>query len=116
MAKITGGLLSVNARGSLGGVLTYQGRKHFRHVHVKATPADPQTAAQRHRRTIFAGLVLMWQGLSPSEKQYYKDLSPQYENNPGYNVFLTIQLKSAKYWAKFGWVTFGTDGKFGGPS
>ncbi len=105
----------MNARGSLGGVLTYQGRKTFRHVHVKAEPHDPQTAAQRHRRTVFAGLVAMWQGLSVSEKKAYADLGPQYNNNPGYNIFLTIQLKTAKYWAKFGWVTFGQDAKFGGP-
>lgn len=116
MAKITGGLLSENARGSIGGVITYQGRRTFRHVHIKSTPKDPQTAAQRYCRDRMAALVLQWQGLSTAEKQYYEDLSPQYNNNPGYNVFLTIKLKSAQMWVKFGWVTFGTDGRFGGPA
>lgn len=116
MAKITGGLLSENARGSIGGVITYQGRKTFRHVHRKSEPRDPQTAAQRHYRDKFASIVALWQSLSPAEKQVYEDLSPQYNNNPGYNVFLTIKLKSAQMWAKFGWVTFGMDARFGGPA
>lgn len=116
MAKTEGALLSSNARGSIGGIITYQGRKTFRHVHRKSTPRDPQSAAQLQKRARFAALVQIWQGLTPAEKQYYEDLSPQYNNNPGYNVFLTIKLKSAQMWAKFGWVTFGMDARFGGPS
>jgi hypothetical protein len=114
MAKVQGGLFSVEGHGTLGGIITYQGRKTFNQAHVKATPTDPQTAGQRHRRTIFAALILQWQGLSEAEKQVYEDLRPQYNNNPAYNVFLTIMLASAQYKAKFGWVTFGQDAKFGG--
>ena len=116
MAKIDGPLMSVGAHGSIGGVITFQGRKSFNYAHIKRVPPDPQTAVQRHRRAIFASLVAMWQGMNESERQAYEDLSPQYNNNPGYNVFLTIMLTKANYWAKFGWVTFGQDAKFGGPS
>jgi hypothetical protein len=115
MSKIQGGLLSEHATGTVANILTFQGRRSFDHVHRKATPTDKKTTLQLRRREIFQLLIEKWQGLSDTVKQQYQTVSKLYNNNPGYNIFLTIELKKSNYWAKFSWGKFGTAYKFGGP-
>jgi hypothetical protein len=59
--------------------------------------------------------VAGWQGLTEDEKDEYRALSKYYNNNPGYNIYITLYLNIAKYWAKFSWAKFGHNAKFGGP-
>lgn len=115
MAKTEGQLLSLRAYGTLGDVLTYQGRKGFRHTHKKATPRNPRTTAQVADRVAFAGAVSTWQGLTDTEKQAYNDLGTKYNNIPGFNVFIKLNKGNTIYWTKFGESKFGATKKFGGP-
>lgn len=115
MAKTEGPLFSVKAHGSIGGVLTYQGRKHFQHSHKKALPKNPRTAAQIADRLLFANAVAGWQALTPAQKQVYNDKSKQYGNIPGFNIYIKLHKGVISYTTKFGQAKFGANKKFGGP-
>ena len=115
MAKTEGQLLSVRAYGTIGNILTYQGRKGFRHTHKKATPRNPKSAAQIADRLLFANVVSIWQDMTTEQKQVYNNMSAQYGNIPGFNVFIKLNKSKAQYWTKFGQAKFGATKKFGGP-
>ena len=115
MAKTKGALFSLQAQGTIAGILTYQGRKGFRHVHLKATPHDPKTTAQLADRAAFATVVAAWQALSDSEKKAYDVLGPKYGNRPGFNIYIKLNKAEVGYWTKFGQAKFGMNKKFGGP-
>ncbi len=115
MAKTEGQLFSLKAMGTIGGVLTYQGRKGFRHTHKKALPTNPRTPAQIADRLIFANAVAGWQTLSPAEKESYNVLGPQHGNIPGFNVYIKLYKLRFRYRTKYGQAKFGKIKKFGGP-
>ena len=115
MAKTKGQLFSLKAYGTLGNVLTYQGRKGFRHTHKKALPTNPKSPAQIADRLLFANTVAAWQGLTQEQKQVYNAMSVQYGNIPGFNVFIKLTKAKIQYWTKFGQAKFGANKKFGGP-
>jgi len=115
MAKTEGALFSLKARGSLGNVITYQGRRFFQHVHRKAKPFNPNSPGQQRFRTFFAVFVAEWQGLSTAEKAAYDILGEKYDRIPGFNYYLRSRLLAATYWVKFGKYFFGEHYKFGGP-
>ena len=115
MAKTEGQLFSLRAMGTIGNVLTYQGRKGFRHTHKKATPHNPQTAAQTADRALWAGAVATWQKLSDSEKAYYEAQGYLYGDIPGFNVYMKLEKKYSGYWIRYGETKFGATKKFGGP-
>jgi len=115
MAKTEGQLLSLSASGTLGKVLTYQGRKGFRHTHRKSTPRNPKSAAQIADRLLFANAVAAWQELTTEQKQVYNDMSAQYGNIPGFNVYIKLNKGKIDYAVKFGQAKFGANAKFGGP-
>jgi len=56
MAKVTGPLMSLDARGKLGGALVFIGWKGIKDVRLLVTPANPQSAGQGNIRTIIGGL------------------------------------------------------------
>ncbi len=115
MAKIKGGLFSISARGSIGDLITYQGRKHFAHVHKKPTPRNPQTTTQTANRTKFTETVATWHILTTAVKQTYDTLGHKFNNIPGFNTFIKLNFGNTTYWAKFGADKFGANKKFGGP-
>jgi len=115
MAKTEGQLLSLRASGTLGGILTYQGRKGFRHTHRKPTPRNPRSPAQIADRALWAAAVAVWQRLTAAQKNCYNVLSKQYGNIPGFNVFMKLEKNRASYWTQFGRARFGAVKKFGGP-
>ncbi len=115
MAKIEGGLLSERASGTIGGLITYQGRRTYRQAHLKSTPMDRRSTGQLTQRNALALAVAVWKSLSAAEKLVYSLLSPKYNNNPGYNIFLTLNIGKIGLWKRFNEVQFGTTAKFGGP-
>jgi len=115
MAKTKGALFSLRASGTIGKLLTYQGRRFFRHCHKKALPTAATTAAQAADRALFALAVQAWHGLSPAEKTIYDVIGKGMKNIPGFNAYISIYKNRAKYWTKFGQARFGTSKKFGGP-
>ena len=115
MAKTKGALFSEKARGTIADFLTYQGRTGFRHAHKKLTRKDKNTTPQQHKRLVFGFGVAGWQELNAEEKAYYASLAKSYNNNPGFNIYLTRFLLRGRWWAKFSWAKFGATAKFGGP-
>ena len=115
MAKTEGQLFSLKAYGSIGNVLTYQGRKGFRHTHKKALPTNPKTSAQIADRLLFANAVAGWQALTTEQKAVYNAQSKQYGNIPGFNIYIKLNKSVVKYTTRFGQAKFGANAKFGGP-
>ena len=115
MAKTEGPLLSVAAHGSIAKIVSYQSRKHYYHVHKKATPKNPRSTAQIADRLLFAAAVARWKTLSQEDQNIYNALSSQYGNIPGFNVYIKLTKASGKYTVKFGGAKFGENAKFGGP-
>lgn len=115
MAKIKGGLLSEHAHGSIGNMITYQGRRHFDHVHKKPKPRNPRSAAQTTNRDNFAEVIATWHLLTDVEKAAYTPLGAKLNNIPGFNAFIKINIGKVGYWTRYAENKFGNTKKFGGP-
>ena len=114
MAKTKGQLFSVRAFGTIGNILTYQGRTGFRHTHKKAVPTNPRSPAQIADRLLFATAVAGWQDLTTEQKQVYNDKSKQYGNIPGFNIYIKLNKGVVITYTKYGQAKFGANKKFGG--
>ncbi len=60
MAKITGPLFSLRARGSLGDTLVYARWRGIPYIRTYVIPANPQSLAQIEVRNIFRSLNALW--------------------------------------------------------
>lgn len=60
MAKVTGGLLSLGARGSLADTLTFAAWRGQPYVRQRVIPANPNTVAQQSTRNAFRFAVQTW--------------------------------------------------------
>lgn len=60
MAKVTGGLLSLGAGGTVGSTLTFSKWKGRPYVRQRVIPANPQSTAQTLTRDIFRNLNSIW--------------------------------------------------------
>jgi len=60
MAKVTGPLMSMDARGQLGKTLVYLGWKGLKTVRTFVVPANPKTAGQTGQRTLMSDGVDGW--------------------------------------------------------
>lgn len=65
MAKITGGLLSLGASGSIADTLTYSKWKGRPYVRQRVVPANPQSVAQQTTRGVFSNANSIWK-LAPA--------------------------------------------------
>lgn len=65
MAKVTGGLLSLGARGTVGDTLTFAAWKGQPYVRQRVVPANPKTTAQVSTRTAFNFAVQVWKNAGP---------------------------------------------------
>jgi len=63
MAKVLGPLMSLDARGTLGRTLTYQGRRSGTAVFIPKTPYDPKTTAQLGIREYIQLGIYYWHTL-----------------------------------------------------
>ena len=54
MAKTTGGLLSLTAKGSVGNTLTFKSWKGIQVCTIKSTPSNPKTLIQMQNRAYFS--------------------------------------------------------------
>jgi hypothetical protein len=107
MAKTIGALLSFKAYGSIGNVLTYQGRTGYRHCHIKARPRNPKSAAQTADRERFASIVRAWALLTDEEKAGYEELGRAHNNIPGFNMYISLRKKPSAGSTKFGAFKYG---------
>lgn len=65
MAKLTGPLLSMGAKGQIGKGLVVSNWKGIKYARQYVTPANPRTTAQQANRSMFAFLREMWK-LAPA--------------------------------------------------
>jgi hypothetical protein len=62
MAKVNGALLSLGARGQLGGAMVFSSWKGIGTARQYVKPANPQTAGQITQRNLLAAIVALWKG------------------------------------------------------
>lgn len=60
MAKTTGGLLSLGARGTIGSVMTFAKWRGRPYVRQRVIPANPNTVAQQTTRNLFSNAHSIW--------------------------------------------------------
>lgn len=65
MAKITGPLLSLGARGTVAGTATFSAWKGRPYVRQRVIPANPNTAAQQATRSVFRQASDIWKNAGP---------------------------------------------------
>lgn len=89
MAKLIAPLMSLRAKGNLGGTLNFgniNGFTYVRKVKPKIAPYDPKTEIQVHNRYYFKNIVLIWQNLEQQEKDFL-DLYGAKKHMSGFNYF-----------------------------
>lgn len=74
--------------GNLG--RTVNGRDLQMRAHV--IPADPKTAAQLHRRAVFADAVSAWRALTDAERAALNQRAKRYHLS-GWNLFISTYLR-----------------------
>lgn len=72
MAKVTGPLFSVDARGKIGDSLVFMGWRGLKTVRSYVIPSNPQTEEQMRVRDNFADAVEMWRALSGADQQAWR--------------------------------------------
>lgn len=75
MAKVTGPLFSVDARGKIGDSLVFMGWRGLKTVRSYVIPSNPQTAEQMRVRDNFSNAVSMWGNLSGADQQAWRLLA-----------------------------------------
>ena len=89
MAKTKGPLFSLEARGTVGGLLTYQKVFGINRVGIKNIPTDGGTPAQLANRLVYGQAVTAWRDMSEEEQQSYDDSVKNLElHMTGFNFFL----------------------------
>lgn len=85
--KVTGPMFSLDASGSIGGVLVaskWKGRNYFRAL-VK--PSNPKSALQISTRAMFAFLSKEWAGLTSAEQASWQTIADQIVASP-FNAYM----------------------------
>jgi hypothetical protein len=101
MAKVTGPLFSVDARGKIADTLVFMGWRGLKTVRRWTKPANPNTAAQQTTRGYFTDAVSLYHSLSAADKTA---LRVQASGQPysGFNVWVgwvKSALDNAKAWS-----------------
>jgi len=91
MAKLTGPLMSLDARGSIAQTITFSGWKGLKIARQRVIPANPNTADQQAQRGKMTTLVGYWHsdGYTAADKSAY-DLWASTFSTPqsGFNAFI----------------------------
>lgn len=101
MAKVTGPLFSVDARGKIGDSLVFMGWRGIKTVRSYVIPANPQTDEQMRVRDNFSMAVSMWGSLSGADQQAWRMYASgqAYSGFNGYVGLVKKQLDASKEWA-----------------
>lgn len=97
MAKVSGPLHSLDARGNLGGQVQYRGGRRGTHAYRPANPATlnqkAPSEAQTATRDAYRRALGLWRALAPSERQGYDDRATAGgEALSGWNLFLRERM------------------------
>lgn len=90
MAKVTGPLFSLDARGTVGESITYSIWKGINYVRRRVVPENPQTALQQAIRQSFSDAVLNWQSLSAGDKALWDAAAP--DGMSGFNYHNRVYI------------------------
>lgn len=88
MPKVKGPLLSLQARGSVGGLLTFQQRRSGAVVYPLTVPRDVANDAQLAQRALMGQAAQAWGDLSVSQQAVY-DARAQGRCMSGFNLFVS---------------------------
>lgn len=88
MAKVTGGLLSLDASGTFGGAITYAKWKGRQYARIKGNPSNPQTEGQMTGRAFLAagGKITKRADLTEAVVTFVKTILPAGQSWASYFV------------------------------
>ena len=88
MSQVLGPLLSLAAKGTIAGALTFSNWKGINTVRVKSSPSNPQTLTQMHNRSLFAGAGKISKVTDPIETlpTFVKTVTPAQQSYISYFV------------------------------
>lgn len=91
MAKVKNPIISLSAKGSLGGSTTFQERHSLSIVRSKPLPSQPDTLPQIYQRWDFQYYIIQWHNLTQAQKNAYRPAASRNHSTP-YAEFLRSQL------------------------
>ena len=91
MVKVTGPIFSVDAKGTLGGAITYQGGSGKHRVIRVPTHKDAGSGDQLTQRALFLGAAARWHLLGAEDKADYEVFGVVYHMT-GYNWHMKLYL------------------------
>jgi len=92
MAKVTGPLLSVGAKGTIAKTQTYASWRGVKYVRQRVIPANPRTANQQMTRNVFTNMNKMWQ-FAPYQLQEVWNTYAIGKPLTGRNAFIGANVK-----------------------
>lgn len=95
MAKLIAPLMSMSAKGNIGGILNYatvRGTSYVRKLKPKKAPFDPKTEVQLFNRYYFKNIIIIWQNLEEQERDFFGIYSAKYHLS-GFNYFTRIYIE-----------------------
>lgn len=93
MSKLKSPLLSLEAKGTIGAAITYQGRGQDTIARTKPIPTNPYSLNQAYQRWDYKDLAFLWSLESESEKQDYRTRASRYHIT-GFQLFMREHLKN----------------------
>lgn len=114
MAKVTGPLGSITARGTLGKAITYSTKWGLKLVRAFHKPTGLPSSNQLTQRTSFKSIIAEWSALTDAERVGWGVIDYLLPPLSGYNIFLgrsDLKRKVHQFGsAKFGEAIFGEPG------
>lgn len=95
MAKVTGGLLSFDAKGTVGKAVTFAKWRGVAYARQRVVPANPQTVEQQLTRGVFAAASDIWKA-SPALIVNPWDLWAKGQPKTGRNGFIGAYVKDLR--------------------
>lgn len=95
--KTKGGMFSLDASGTIGGVITFAKWKGRAYARVTGKPSNPRSAGQTSTRAMFKFLSQTWASLSGSNQATWDDLAAATNVTP-FNAFVKYNQQNWTQW------------------
>ncbi len=92
MVKLLGPAMSLDASGSLAGVIVFSKWKGRNYARQLVTPANPKSGGQVGMRAMFKFLSQIWDGLTDSNKATWEDRADNLIASP-FNAFMSYNQR-----------------------
>ena len=83
-------------RGTIGKKIIYHVQNGRQRKWAYYIPFDPKTETQLRLRDILRQAVLLWQNLSESERNFYRENIPPGKSMTGFNFFISNYINTHK--------------------